>query len=213
MSSNMNKISAGKMLIDLTPLLDVVLILLVVVLYYNPARENDESNGQQVSVTQDTFEANEETDGAEAIDYESKYNAAVTQNKNYENIDQYVNIITVYAAYDQAYRWNRTVYVLINNLNDNEPKEFSIILGYDQNNPDDTRTPEEKEEAVWDEVKNYIEENISNPELPTVISINNLNFEENGKMLYRDEKRLMQLYSDLNFDIKCPGYNTEIEHE
>ncbi|MCR5738243.1 MAG: hypothetical protein K6G43_00325 [Lachnospiraceae bacterium] len=198
MSSKDTSHSIEKMIIDLTPLLDVVLLMLIVVLSCNTAKAEEEkkSNLQAVEEMQQesqqlVADANDRADEAEA-----RCDAMRNQFNNYENLNQYVNVISIYVAYQESYRWNRTIYICINN------SELKAIPFNDST-----------EDARWDECKRYIEENIPNRDIPTVISIDNSYISEDKKMLYRDELRLLQLYAELNFEIKYPGYNTEIENE
>lgn len=186
--------SLEKFIIDLTPLLDVVLLMLIVVLYSNANSVEREKENNQIKVAEQQSLVEQAND--QVADANAQYAAAANQLNNYENLNNYVNVITVYASYQESYRWNRTIYVSINN---------GEIVTFDVN--------QENESTIWDECRTYIENNVPNRDIPTVISIDNSYISEDAKMLYRDELKLLQLYSDLNFDIKYPGYNTEINNE
>ena len=186
--------SLEKFIIDLTPLLDVVLLMLIVVLYSNAdsVKRENEKNLNDIAAQQTLVEQAYD----QVADANAQCEAVENQLNNYENLNNYVNVITVYAAYQESYRWNRTIYVSINN---------GEIVTFDVN--------QQNENVIWDECRSYIENNVPNRDIPTVISIDNSYISEDSKMLYRDEQKLLQLYSDLNFDIKYPGYNTEINNE
>ena len=186
--------SLEKFIIDLTPLLDVVLLMLIVVLYSNANSVEREKENNQIKVAEQQSLVEQAND--QVADANAQYAAAANQLNNYENLNNYVNVITVYASYQESYRWNRTIYVSINN---------GEIVTFDVN--------QENESTIWDECRTYIENNVPNRDIPIVISIDNSYISEDAKMLYRDELKLLQLYSDLNFDIKYPGYNTEINNE
>ncbi|MBQ7565467.1 MAG: hypothetical protein IJT16_15935, partial [Lachnospiraceae bacterium] len=93
----------------------------------------------------------------------------------YDNLNEYMNIVTVHADYVPSNRKYRTIYVLINS----EVKEIDL-------NPSNT-------EKAWGECRDYIVENaLSDAEKPVILSI------ENTSMLYRDELAIETLYSELS---------------
>lgn len=159
--------SIAQALIDLTPLLDVIFILLIVVLSYqdnfNSVAEEKLSQAEEYQIAADDKVAE-----AEATNETYK-----EQLENYANLNDYVNVVTIYASYEPSNRKYRTIHVAIN---DEEQKEIQL-------NPSNTA-------EAWAECKSYVEPLISS-EAPTIISI------KNEKMLYRDEEAIKSLYEGL----------------
>ena len=172
MGKNKKPKSIGRLLIDLTPLLDVIFIVLIVVL-----------------AGQDTFKAEADQKHAEATEYvseadkklsemETKVEMYSEQMAAYDSLSEYFNVVTVYASYNLDNRRLRTVYIMINN-------EAPVTLNLTPSN-----TPE-----VWSECKKMIEDVIKKDEtLPLILSVNSNNDE---KMLYRDDEAIYDIFKDL----------------
>lgn len=158
---NSKKKTIGQILIDLTPLLDVVFILLMIVM-----------------IGSETYNSQADSAMAEAQDIKSEYLAmeSVMQDRldTYENLNDYVGVVSIYATYQPSYRQNRTVYI-----------------GYG----DDIKTVALSgagTSKAWKECKTYIEGILdANPGVPYVISI------MDERMLYRDEQAIEAMYADL----------------
>ena len=182
---NNKKKTPGQLIIDLTPLLDVIFILLIVVLsfqdnFIKQADEKTEAARSNAEKAEETVAQNEE-----------HYAAVQQQLENYEQLYDFVNIVTIYAGYSPADRRYRTLHVVING---GEQWEKEI-------NPSN-------EENVWAECKNYIESTLSGKaENPTVFSI------KDEKMLYRDEQSILKLYEELNLPNKYEKNYMETEDE
>lgn len=177
--------SIGEYIIDLTPLLDVIFILLIVVLcsQENHSRLADEKYAQAEKIELDAIDSK-----AEAEDYR---NAVQKQLENYEQQFDYMNLVTIYASYKPSNRKYRTLRVMINGK---EVWEEEI-------NPSN-------EDTVWDKCQAYIEKSINgDSEIPTVFAISN------EKMLYRDEEAILALYDRLDIKNKFERNYTETENE
>ena len=172
MGKEKKPISLGRLLIDLTPLLDVVFIVLIVIL-----------------AGQDNYSTEADRKFAEAEKYVSEVNTEMEkveiengvlseQMAAYSSINEYFNIVTVYAAYSPENRKYRTIYVKIN-IDD----PITINL-----NPSNVS-------ASWMECRGYIEEIIKKDEsLPMILS---LDISSNDKMLYRDENSIREMFGTL----------------
>ncbi len=175
----------GQFIIDLTPLLDVIFILLIVVLSFqnNYIKEADEK-----------VEAAERVEEAanEAITINNDhYTAVQTQLETYEQLYDYVNVVTIFASYMPSNRKYRTLHVEING---NTQWEREI-------NPSN-------EEKIWDECRTYIESTLSDKSgFPTVFAI------RDEKMLYRDEQAILALYDDLDLPNKYEKNYLETDNE
>lgn len=92
------KRTIGQILIDLTPLLDVVFILLMIVM-----------------IGSEMYTGQADREKAEAADIKAEYMAQEAVLKDsidtYEHMSDYVGVITIYAGYQPSYRQNRTVYI------------------------------------------------------------------------------------------------------
>lgn len=155
------KRTIGQILIDLTPLLDVVFILLMIVMIGSEVYA-----GQADSVR------------AEAEDVKAEYTAmeAVMTDRidTYEHLDDYVGVVSIYAAYQPSYRQNRTIYIGYGD----EVKTIAL------NGAGTTK--------AWKDCRNYIEGILSaNEGTPFVISI------LDEQMLYRDEQAIEDMFADL----------------
>ena len=175
------KKSLGQYIIDLTPLLDVIFILLIVVLCY---QDNFSSEAKA-----EIKDANEKV--ADITDEKARTDGENTllsrQLETYENLNNYVDVITIYSSYKPSNRKYRNVYVQING-GDSWEREL---------NPSN-------EKAVWSECKEYIEGALANnDDKPVVLSITD------EKMLYRDEQSIEKLYADLDLKNKYVKNNPE----
>ena len=177
--------SLGQFIIDLTPLLDIIFILLIVVLAFQDdfSKETDAVYAQALKIEQ---EAKDRVSAAE-----NRSAAAQEQLDTYEHIHDYVNVVTIYASYRPSNIKYRTLHV---EINANGLWEREI-------NPSN-------EDLVWDECRNYIETELAEKSgIPTVFSI------VNEKMLYRDEQEILALYEKLNIQDKYEKNNTETDNE
>ena len=164
--------SLGRLLIDLTPLLDVVFIVLIVVL----AGQADYSNKADLKYVEAELYVSEAD--AKMDELEAQDSVIREQMSNYSSINEYFNVVTVYASYSLENRKLRTIYVMVNT---DDPKTFNL-------NPSNTS-------SAWTDCRNYIEDIIKKDEsLPMILSINT-NSDE--KMLYRDEQSINDMFSDL----------------
>ncbi|MCR5322968.1 MAG: hypothetical protein K6E85_06840 [Lachnospiraceae bacterium] len=161
------------LIIDLTPLLDVIFIILLIVL----------ANGDVYSQSAESLknEALVESQNAQQIknDAEIEVNTYQTHFEAYEDIDDYFSIITVSAGYDIRNRRNRTIRVKIN---DNDEMVYEL-------NPSNTKNGE------WTKIKIFIEDRIkTEPDLPVILA---LNMKNDDKMLYRDEEDILRIFDEL----------------
>lgn len=141
---NRNKKTLGQAVIDLTPLLDVVLLVLIVVLCSQSSQAGDASAaGQELITIQDTN--NQLTNEIETLK---------EQLANFENESEYMNLITVSASFDKSNRKYRTIFLVVNGTE----------LKYDLN-PSNA-------DAIWNVCRNKIAEIAdADPDIPTLISI------------------------------------------
>jgi len=163
--------SLGRLLIDLTPLLDVIFIVLIVVLAgrdsYSAAAEE-----KMLMAEEYTKEADQKLNEMEA-----KVDTYLDQMNTYNVLNEYFNVVTVYSAYSPENRRLRTIYVMINT---DEPVMLSL-------------TPSTSEK--WDECRDIVEEVIKKDlKKPVILSINMNN---EGKMLYRDEVKINEIFMEL----------------
>lgn len=160
----------AQVLIDLTPLLDVIFILLIVVLTF----QDDYSAKADAKVS----EAEEYVD--QANDDIAKKNAELDvvneQLDNYANMNTYVTAVSIYASYQPSNRKYREIHIQINA---DEPKLINL-------------NPSNSDEA-WNECKDFVEQYIS-PDTPMIISV------KNEKMLYRDEQKITEICNNLTGD-------------
>jgi len=172
MGKNKKPKTIGQLLIDLTPLLDVIFIVLIVVLVGRDSY-NAEADKKYADAEQYVSEAD-----AKVAEMEAKTATYTEQMKAYGEISEYVNLITVYAGYNPANRKFRTIYVMINA---DAPKEINL-------NPS-------TEKNAWAECRTMIEEVIQkNENAHAVLSISTENSEQ---MLYRDEEAIYDMFKDL----------------
>ena len=165
-----------ELIIDLTPLLDVIFIILLIVLatgdVYSQSAEKMKSDAQ------------EESQNAQQIrdDAEQKVAEYQTHIETYESIDDYFSIITVSAGYDIKNRRNRTIRIKIN---DNDDKIYEL-------NPSNTK---DRNDGEWPKIKAFIEERVAaDPDLPVILALNTKN---EDKMLYRDREEILNIFEDL----------------
>ena len=170
--NNKNKKTIGQLLIDLTPLLDVIFIVLIVVLVGRDSY-NAEADKKYADAEQYVSEAD-----AKVAEMEAKNATYTEQMKAYGEISEYVYLITVYAGYNPANRKFRTIYLMINS---DEPKQINL-------NPS-------TETDAWAECRTIIEGVIQkNENAQAVLSVSTENSE---KMLYRDEEAIYSIFRDL----------------
>lgn len=186
MGSGDNSRSIGKLIIDLTPLLDVVLLILFIVLRGMSVERSE------LTVQEKNIEERENRLADEIASAEAERDSVASQLKTYENLGQYVNVLNIYSAYRPSDPRYRTVYVLINA---EEPAQYEL-------SPDNDK-------EKWSEIRSYIEENITETGAPIVLSIQSINRDENEKMLYRDEIAIKEIYEELIFDTKITTYEEE----
>ncbi len=168
------------LIIDLTPLLDVIFIILLIVLatgdVYSQSAEDVKAEAEAMKT-----EAQKESLNAQQSvnDAEQKVNTYQTHLEAYEDIDNYFSIITVSAGYDIRNRRNRTIRIKIN---DNEDKVYEL-------NPANTKNGE------WTKIREYIENRVAeDPELPVILVLNMKNEE---RMLYRDQEDIWRIFEEL----------------
>jgi hypothetical protein len=175
----------GQFIIDLTPLLDVIFILLIVVLSFqdNYSKLADEKLENAEKIEQTAKDAMAENN--------DHYETVQKQLETYEQMYDYVNVVTVFASYRPSNRKYRTLHV---EINAREQWEREI-------NPSN-------EDKIWDECRAYIEGVIgSNENKPTIFAI------KDEKMLYRDEQAILSLYEDLNIKDKFEKNYSESDDE
>ncbi len=191
MDSNKRGFSIGQLIIDLTPLLDVVLILLVVVLARS--REAFNTASERLAKEEEIILENEVQWNDEIDHVTDMYTAASEHINSSENMYEYVNLVTIYASYKESDRKNRTVYVFVNS----EQKSWPV-----------TRS---NEATVWDEVKVYLEDALMDYSTsPTFFSI-----KYDVDMLYRDEEQINRIREELETEFSglYDMPYTEMEHE
>lgn len=172
MAKNRKPRSIGRILIDLTPLLDVVFIMLIVVL---AGQDNYNSKADQKIAEAEKIVAEAES---EVSEIEAKNSALSEQMAAYSEINDHFNIVTVYAAYSTENRKLRTIYLVINT---DDPIQINL-------NPSNTS-------SAWAECREMIENVIKkDKDLPMILSISTSNDE---KMLYRDEQAIITMLNDL----------------
>ena len=135
--------SIGKILIDLTPLLDVVFIVLIVVFA-----------SQKMSI-KESQSAVEQAQSSQAA-AEAQSAVMGDQMETYDDINSYFSLISVYAGFDPSNRVRRTIYIKVN---ESDIKTIAI-------NPSD-------QDRRWEECEQYLEEAISREgNLYTILSVN-----------------------------------------
>ncbi len=164
--------SLGQSLIDLTPLLDVIFIILIVVLC-NQKKYNDEADIIVDNMHEEVSAAHDEAADATATSETYKEQLGA-----YADLEDYVNVVTIYASYTPSNRKFRKIHVVINT---DEEKVFDL-------NPSNTN-------KAWDDCRKYVEEVIlQDTSVPAIISV------KNEKMLYRDEQQIISMVSQFNGD-------------
>ena len=172
MGKNKKPKTIGQLLIDLTPLLDVIFIVLIVVLV-----GRDSYNAEADRKYEDAEQYVSEAD-AKLAEMEAKISTYTEQMKVYDELTEYINTITVYSAYNPANRKVRTIYVMINR---DVPKEINLSPS--------------TEKSAWDECRSIIEDVLQkNENAQLILSIST---ENNDKMLYRDEEAIYDMFKDL----------------
>ncbi len=188
--------TVGQFIIDLTPLLDVIFILLIVVLCFrdNYSKQADERVAEAEKTEAAAVEQAEIAEKAAqdiVAENNSHYEAVQEQLEVYEQMYDYVNVVTVFASYKPSNRKYRTLHV---EINAEEQWEREI-------NPSN-------EDKVWDECRRHIESALADRTgIPTVFAI------KNEKMLYRDEQSILELYDKLEIEDKFEKNYTETDDE
>lgn len=160
--------TVGRLLIDLTPLLDVIFILLIVVVCYQD-NYKIESDAIRQEAKQVEDRANDRVEQAQAMT-----EAIQGQLDTYVNLNDYVNIVEIYATYQPSDRKNRTIYIRYND------KEKTISL-----NAANTA-------RAWQECETYLSTVLdASPDSPMVLKI------MDERMLYRDEQRINEMFAAL----------------
>ena len=164
--------SLSRILIDLTPLLDVIFIVLIVVLagQDNYSTEADRKYAEAEKYVIDVNAEMEEIDAENSVLKE--------QMSSYSALNEYFNVVTVYAAYSPENRKFRTIYIKVNT---DETQKINL-------NPSNSQD-------AWSECRKFIEDIIKKDEsLPMILSINTSG---DDKMLYRDESSINDMFADL----------------
>ena len=161
-----------QLMIDLTPLLDVIFILLIIVLADGDVTSR-EAKGQYQAAADLQYQAEQQID-----ETEQKISAYQSHYEAYDNMDAYFKIITVSAGYEPADRTKRTVRVLVNN-----GEEITYSLN-NLNSDDKWKELEEELGGIISEMGG----------LPAVLVLNTRNDE---KMLYRDEEKILSIFDTL----------------
>lgn len=168
MNSSGNKKSLGEIVIDLTPLLDVVFIMLVVVLTcfqsnYNLFLQNKSELDERFEEMEDQIEeANEQRGNADAL---------ISDHEIYENIGEYVVILDI----------NETV-------NESDPSRRKIIIAH-KGELNEFEINRNNMESKMEEIKNYIL-TFKSEDKPTVVKL------QYEFMLYRDEEKITEILKD-----------------
>lgn len=169
--------SIGQLLIDLTPLLDVVFLLLMVVLCY-------QDNYKDTADTERMFAEEQASQAMLQMEAVESRNEALENRVDFlQKTDSYIEIVTVYATYNSSNRKSRTIHIL------SAAGEQTIPL-----------TPSNSELA-WEECRSSIAAVLDANAADTLRHPVLLNIQD-SKMLYRDYKRLSDIYSEL-----CGSYD------
>ena len=172
MGKNKKPKSIGRLLIDLTPLLDVIFIVLIVVLAGQDSfkAEADQTFAEAQEIQDDAAQELEDM-MASVKTYESQLEV-------FEELNDQFNVISVSAIYDLKDRTYRKVLV---KTFGNEPKLMEL-------NPSNS-------EKVWNDFRTIIENVIS--EDVTKETIISIKVEEGEKMLYRDYEKMKGIINEL----------------
>ena len=172
MKKNRKPMTIGRLLIDLTPLLDVVFIVLIVILagQDNYSTEADRKYAEAEQYVKEVNASMEEIDAQNSVLQE--------QMSAYSSLNEYFNVVTVYAAYSTENRKLRTIYIKVNT-------DDAVTINLNPSNSS----------GAWLECRDYIEEIIKKDEsLPMILSLDS---NRDEKMLYRDEQSINELFMDL----------------
>lgn len=165
---NRSFLEKAKIDIDLTSLLDVIFIILMVVLCHRQVDANNqkaqmEELKEKVAVTQDVE--------AENLMYEERLDT-------YENLSEYINLVTVYAEYDLTDVTKRYIRVM---NGDEEIKKIEI-------------TPDTESQG-FEEFTSFMEAIVGeNTEKPILCSL------DCGQILYRDAVKINEIVSTMKAD-------------
>lgn len=179
MGKNKKPKSISRLLIDLTPLLDVIFIVLIVVLAGRDSM-NASTDQKKADAEQRYIEAEQMQEEAsqEIEDMMASVKTYENQLEIYEELNEKFNVITVVSNYALNDRTYRRVKV---KANGNEPLVWEL-------NPSNS-------EKSWNEFKTKIEDIIKEDlTKETIISIK---VEEDEKMLYRDYEKMKNIINEL----------------
>lgn len=144
--------SIARAIIDMTPLLDVIFLLLIVIL------SSYSENSKQ------------------ALELQEEYTVLVENNSMLDSQSELVNVCTVYATFDPKNVRMRELHYAFN-------QEEVRVISLKPNN----------EESAWQECEQVIRDFLKEHEnKPLIVSL------RNEKMLYRDEKRFLQMFESLS---------------
>lgn len=158
----------GRMLIDLTPLLDVIFILLIVVVCYQ-SKYKDISDANIAAATAKEAAVTDEMAATKAQNTVLK-----AQLDTYANLNDYVNVVEIFSTYTPSDRKNRTIYISYNS----EQKTINLTAS--------------NSSRAWQECESYITGILeSRGDAPMVLKV------MDEQMLYRDEQRIIELFGSL----------------
>ncbi len=170
MRLNGRRKSIGQILIDLTPLLDVVFILLIVVLSFQDTYIA-EANKNVKRAEEDMADIEDDMAHTEAI-----IDNVEEQNDTYANEKDYLSVVTISANYKP------------NNI-----KYRTIVLSINGEKPIEIELNPSNGEVAWKECRDAIVSCLEErPDYPMIYKI------KNEKMLYRDEQKIEELFSQLS---------------
>ncbi|MCR4651307.1 MAG: hypothetical protein K5662_06090 [Lachnospiraceae bacterium] len=157
-----NKRGVGE--IDLTPLLDVIFIVLMVVM----CQQSLSAQTTQEEIDKLTTELEEAVDDSEFYK---------DQLGNYENADQLVAYVTLYADYET-----------------DDPATRHVRLAYNSDIAfEEIEITPEKEETAYGDIKDELVAFLTDhKEIPVLITLNE------NRILYRDQKKMTALFDELD---------------
>lgn len=159
--------SIENIIIDLTPLLDVVFIMLLVVACKLQVTQNDYNKRV------DTLDDQTTAADTQQEEYEDLYDS-------FANIDDYIVFYTVNSHYNPDDIEFRTIDIV------SSEKDFV--------KPSLPLLRRNNDSEGLEKLKNYLEEYASsNPDVTIVVSLN----EDDDDILYRDEKRIKNIFDEL----------------
>lgn len=172
MGKNKKPKSIGRLIIDLTPLLDVIFIVLIVVLAGQDTfnMEADQKFAEAQEIQEDAEQ--------ELADMEASVKTYENQLEIYEELNEKFNVITIVSNYALNDRTYRRIKIKING---HEPELLEL-------NPSNS-------DKQWIEFRTCLE-NVINEDVnkENIISIK---VEEGEKMLYRDYEKMKNIINEL----------------